>query len=54
MTWFCWPRNLSGLPCVSLPIGVSKNGFPIGMMLMGKLGKDEVLLDIARRFDKGR
>ncbi|MDI3335641.1 amidase [Defluviimonas aestuarii] len=52
MTWFCWLGNLAGLPCISLPTGVSKNGLPIGMMLMGRPGKDEVLLDIARRFDK--
>lgn len=54
MTWFCWPGNLAGLPCISLPVGVSTNGLPIGMMLMGKPGKDEILLDIARRFDKGQ
>ncbi|AVW89726.1 hypothetical protein DA792_00525 (plasmid) [Celeribacter baekdonensis] len=54
MTWFCWPGNLAGLPCVTLPVGDSTNGLPIGMMLMGKPGKGEVLLDIARRFDKGR
>jgi aspartyl-tRNA(Asn)/glutamyl-tRNA(Gln) amidotransferase subunit A len=52
MTWFCWLGNLAGLPCISLPTGVSKNGLPIGMMLMGRPGKDEILLDIARRFDK--
>ncbi|MBY6059783.1 amidase, partial [Leisingera daeponensis] len=52
MTWFCWPGNLAGLPCVSLPIGVSTNGLPIGVMLMGRPGKDEILLDIARRLDK--
>ncbi|MFZ1728126.1 MAG: amidase [Albidovulum sp.] len=52
MTWFCWLGNLAGLPCISLPIGVSTNGLPIGMMLMGRPGKDEILLDIARRFDK--
>jgi aspartyl-tRNA(Asn)/glutamyl-tRNA(Gln) amidotransferase subunit A len=52
MTWFCWPGNLAGLPCISLPIDVSINGLPIGMMLMGRPGQDELLLDIARRFDK--
>ena len=54
MTWFCWPGNLAGLPCISLPIGTSTNGLPIGMMLMGRPGKDESLLSIARQFDKGR
>lgn len=51
MTWFCWLGNFSGLPCVTLPVQPSTNGLPIGMMLMGRPGKDEALLDLARRFD---
>lgn len=52
MTWFCWPGNLAGLPCVSLPVATSQDGLPIGMMLMGRPGKDEVLLDLAKQFDR--
>lgn len=51
MTWFCWLGNLAGLPAVSIPVGFSPNGLPIGMMLMGKAGKDEELLEIARIVD---
>lgn len=51
MTWFCWIGNLAGLPCLTLPIGKSSNGLPIGMMLMGKPGGDERLLAIANGID---
>ncbi len=51
MTWFCWPGNLAGLPAVTLPCGLSSAGLPIGIMLMGRPGQDERLLQIAKRFD---
>lgn len=52
MTWFCWIGNLSGLPCVTLPVATdAASGLPIGLMLMGKPGKDEELLSVARWVD---
>lgn len=51
MTWFCWLGNLAGLPCLTLPIGLSATGLPIGMMLMGRPGGDEALLAIAMTLD---
>lgn len=52
MTWFCWLGNLAGLPCITLPIGRSSiNGLPVGMMLMGRPGRDEALLSIAKLLD---
>lgn len=51
MTWFCWLGNLAGLPCLTIPIGRSDDGLPIGMMLMGKPGQDEQLLSIAGNVD---
>lgn len=52
MTWFCWLGNLAGLPCLTLPVGQSSKGLPIGMMLMGRLGKDEELLAVAKEIDR--
>lgn len=52
MTWFCWIGNLAGLPCLTLPVGKSEDGLPIGMMLMGKPGKDEELLAIGKLIDQ--
>lgn len=51
MTWFCWLGNLAGLPCLTLPIGTSQKGLPIGMMLMGKPGGDEMLLAAAKQIE---
>lgn len=52
MTWFCWLGNLAGLPCLTIPVGKSASGMPIGMMLMGKPGRDEELLAIAATMDQ--
>lgn len=51
MTWFCWLGNLAGLPCISIPIANDDQGLPIGMMLMGKPGKDEALIAMAKKID---
>ena len=53
MTWFCWLGNLAGLPAVTLPCGLSSTGLPIGLMLMGRPGEDERLLQIAKLVDSG-
>jgi aspartyl-tRNA(Asn)/glutamyl-tRNA(Gln) amidotransferase subunit A len=52
MTWFCWIGNLAGLPCLTIPIGKSNDGLPVGMMLMGKPGKDEDLLALGKIIDR--
>lgn len=52
MTWFCWLGNLAGLPCLSLPIGMSEDKLPMAMMLMGKPGDDEKLLAIGQWVDQ--
>ncbi|MCA0425707.1 MAG: amidase [Proteobacteria bacterium] len=51
MTWFCWLGNLAGLPAVTLPSGLSSAGLPIGIMLLGRPGQDERLLQIAKLID---
>lgn len=51
MTWFCWIGNLAGLPCMTIPIGNGTSGLPVGMMLMGRPGKDEMLLAIGQQID---
>lgn len=51
MTWFCWIGNLSGFPCITIPVPNGASGLPVGMMLMGKPGKDEQLLAIAKLAD---
>ncbi|KAI8084774.1 glutamyl-tRNA amidotransferase A subunit, partial [Halteromyces radiatus] len=44
------PASLGGLPAITLPLGQSsKNGYPIGLQLIGQYGYDRFLLDISDR-----
>ncbi|HZZ61852.1 MAG TPA: amidase [Roseiarcus sp.] len=40
--------NISGVPAISLPIGVSRSGLPIGAQLAAGFGADDSLLEFAR------
>lgn len=40
-----------GLPGVSLPVGLSRGGLPIGLELDARLGSDRALLSLARRIE---
>ncbi len=40
-----------GLPGVSIPVGLSRSGLPIGLELDAPLGRDRALLDLARRIE---
>ena len=41
------PWSYTGLPTVSLPVGLSKHGLPLAIQLAGKLHEDADLLQIA-------
>ena len=40
-----------GLPGISLPMGLSRDGLPIGLELDAPQGRDRALLDLARRIE---
>src|SRR3989344_1164536 len=42
--------NLAGVPAISLPVGFSKSGLPIGAQIIAKRGSDNVVLDLAKIF----
>jgi len=44
--------NLSGLPGVSIPAGLSGEGLPIGMQLIGPVFSEETILRAARMYEK--
>jgi aspartyl-tRNA(Asn)/glutamyl-tRNA(Gln) amidotransferase subunit A len=44
--------NLAGLPALALPAGLTKNGLPVGMQLIGRPGEEETLLRVGRAFQE--
>ena len=44
--------NLAGIPGISVPCGVSKNGLPIGLQLLGDHFQEAVLLKTAYNFEQ--
>ncbi len=49
---FTVPASLAGLPAVSVPVGLSSEGLPIGMQLVGTAGSEPTLLALARAVEK--
>ncbi len=46
--------NLAGLPGISLPCGVDKNGLPIGLQLIGDCFKEKNLIRAAYTYEQAR
>lgn len=46
------PVNLTGLPGLSLPCGYDGDGLPIGMQLIGKVLREDVLLQVAYAYEQ--
>ena len=44
--------NLAGLPAISLPIGLSKEGLPYGMQLIGKPFDEQTLFKVAQKIEQ--
>ena len=49
---FTVPINLAGLPEISLPAGHDKNGFPLGLQVIGKAFDEQTILNIAYSIEK--
>ena len=45
------PSALSGLPCISIPIGFNKEGLPIGLQMFGPQFKEQLIFDTAYIFE---
>ncbi|NKB35114.1 MAG: amidase [Pseudomonadales bacterium] len=48
----CQMAAQSGLPALSMPVGLTNNGLPVGMELLGKHFQDAVLLAIAKPYEE--
>ena len=44
---FTVPVNLAGLPAISIPAGVDKKGYPLGLQIIGKAFDEQTILNIA-------
>jgi Asp-tRNA(Asn)/Glu-tRNA(Gln) amidotransferase A subunit family amidase len=48
------PFNLLGLPAVVIPFGMSAEGLPIGVQLVGRPYEEELILELAVRLEIAR
>jgi Asp-tRNA(Asn)/Glu-tRNA(Gln) amidotransferase A subunit family amidase len=46
--------NVLGLPAVTVPMGVTPDGLPVGVQLLGRPFEDEMLLEVAIRLEEAR
>ncbi|MFZ5564060.1 MAG: amidase [Thermodesulfobacteriota bacterium] len=47
-------QNITGEPAISLPLGMSKEGLPIGVQFAAPLGHDQALLELAFELEQAR
>jgi amidase len=47
-------QNVTGEPAISLPLGVSANGLPVGMMFTAPVGQEARLLELAYELEAAR
>lgn len=52
MDKFNEPGAMAGIPAISLPVGLDRNGLPIGMQLMGNYFREADVLNAAYQFEK--
>jgi aspartyl-tRNA(Asn)/glutamyl-tRNA(Gln) amidotransferase subunit A len=43
--------NVTGQPATAMPIGLSPEGLPIGMQMIGRYGSDDRLLDLGAAYE---
>jgi aspartyl-tRNA(Asn)/glutamyl-tRNA(Gln) amidotransferase subunit A len=56
LQWLSWsptsyPFNITGQPAISVPIGLTAGGLPVGIQLVGRFGADDALLKFARQVE---
>jgi aspartyl-tRNA(Asn)/glutamyl-tRNA(Gln) amidotransferase subunit A len=44
---FTVPASLTGVPAISVPVGLSKKGLPLGLQVIGKMFDEDLVLRVA-------
>ena len=52
MDKFNEPAAMAGIPAISIPVGLDRNGLPIGMQLMGNYFKESDILNASYQFEQ--
>ncbi|HWE44571.1 MAG TPA: amidase family protein [Caulobacteraceae bacterium] len=48
---YCWLDNFAGTPAISLPLGFSDNGLPVGVQFATKPGGEALLIELAYQLE---
>ena len=46
------PFNVTGQPALSLPIGVTATGLPVGLQIVGPMGADALVLALGAALER--
>lgn len=49
---YCWIDNFAGTPAISLPLGFSKDGLPVGIQFASRPGTEPLLLALAYQLER--
>ncbi|HKH97390.1 MAG TPA: amidase [Beijerinckiaceae bacterium] len=57
--WLAWtpysyPFNLTLQPAASVPCGLTQRGLPVGLQIVGPMGRDDLVLKASRAFESAR
>ena len=47
-TPFTYPFNMTQQPAISIPVGTTRAGLPVGMQIVGPRHSDDLILAVAR------
>jgi amidase len=51
---YTMPANETGLPAISVPAGLDRDGLPIGVQFYGNFGREDLLLQLAAQIERAR